>query len=274
MSTVMPMHANRDMILRVENLEVIYQRAITAVQGISIDVAERSITALVGTNGAGKSTTLAAIAGFMRADDVQMPQGQITFRGRRIERMANHRISALGIALIPERDKTFTTMTVEENLIACRPRFSNPRVMRLDTVYELFPRLAQRRHGVAGYLSGGERQMLAISMALVAGPELLLIDEMSLGLAPVIVAQLQQVVRQLRDEHGLSVCVVEQSATTAIDIADYIYVMENGRVVFDGTPDKLKGHADFQEFYLGMGNEGERSYRDVKQYRRKRRWFG
>lgn len=261
-------------VLRIENLEVIYNRAITAVQGISLDVGEGSITALVGTNGAGKSTTLAAIGGFMRADDVQIPKGRILFRGVAIDRLQNFRISGLGIALVPEREKTFTTMTVEENLIACRPRVANARAMSPAEVYELFPRLAQRRHGVAGYLSGGERQMLAISMALVTGPELLLIDEMSLGLAPVIVAQLQDVVRRLRDERGLSVLVVEQSANTALDVADYIYVMENGRVVFDGTSERLRGSTDFQEFYLGMGDEGERSYRDVKQYRRKRRWFG
>lgn len=261
-------------VLQIENLEVVYHHAITAVQGVSINVEKGSITAIVGTNGAGKSTTLAAIAGFMRADNVQLPKGQILYEGQPITHMPNFRISDLGIGLVPEREKTFTTMTVEENLIACQPRVPNERAITLEQIYELFPRLQQRRTGVAGYLSGGERQMLAISMALVNGPKLLMIDEMSLGLAPVVVSQLQDVVKQLRSEHGLSILVVEQSANTALDVAEYIYVMENGRVVFDGTAEKLRDNKDFQEFYLGMSDLGEKSYRDVKQYRRKRRWVG
>lgn len=261
-------------LLQVENLEVIYHRAITAIQGVSLEVEEGSITALVGTNGAGKSTTLAAVAGFMRADDVQIPQGSIRFDGGEIRGLRNFQISALGIGLVPEREKIFATMTAYENLTACRPGRVNGRAMAMGDVLSLFPRLAERRDTVAGYLSGGERQMLAISMALLNSPRLVLIDEMSLGLAPVIVEQLQDAVRRLRDEFGLSFLVVEQNASMALELADYTYVMENGRIVFDGTTERLLAHEDFQEFYLGMGQEGERSYHDVKQYRRKRRWFG
>jgi branched-chain amino acid transport system ATP-binding protein len=263
-------------LLVIENLEVIYNRAVTAVQGVSIGVVEGSITALVGTNGAGKSTTLAAIAGFMRADDVQVPNGTITFAGEQLRGLRNYQISGRGIGLVPERNKIFPTMSVAQNLAACRPadEGSAKRALSLEEIVALFPRLKERYGSIAGYLSGGERQMLAIGMALLTGPRLLLIDEMSLGLAPIVVSQLQDTVRQLRDRWGVTFLVVEQSAATALEVADYLYVMENGRVVFDGTPERLRQHGDFREFYLGMGEGGQRSYSDVKQYRRKRRWFG
>lgn len=262
-------------LLEVTGLEVVYHRAVTAIQGVSLKVAEGSITALVGTNGAGKTTTLTAIAGFMRADDVHITEGDIRFAGQSIARRENHQVSALGIGYVPEREKIFPTLTVEENLAACTGGARSPRALPLDTVYRIFPRLAERPRTVAGYLSGGERQMLAISMALLGGPRLLLIDEMTLGLAPLIVAMLTETVQRLRGEFGMTVLMVEQNASTAIDVADYVYVMENGRVVFDGTPERLWAHQDFQEFYLGMGSGGgEKHYRDVKQYRRKRRWFG
>jgi branched-chain amino acid transport system ATP-binding protein len=263
-------------LLEIEHLEVIYQRAITAIQGISLRVADGSITALVGTNGAGKSTTLAAIAGFIRADDAQVPQGRITFAGRPLAGLRNYDISNLGIGLVPERNKIFPTMTVMENLEASRATKSTDdrRAFTFEEIFALFPPLAGRRRSVAGYLSGGERQMLALSMALVNAPRLLMIDEMSLGLAPLIVEQLQQVVHELRRESGLTFLVVEQNANIALDLADYIYVMENGRIVFDGTSERLRSHSDFQEFYLGLGQSGDRHYQDVKQYRRKRRWFG
>jgi branched-chain amino acid transport system ATP-binding protein len=263
-------------LLEIENLEVIYQRSITAIQGISLRVAEHSITAVVGTNGAGKSTTLAAIAGFVRADDAQIPQGRISFAGQSLLGLHNFQISNLGIGLVPERNKIFPTMTVTENLAASRYASHSGlrRSFALDDIFSLFPQLAQRRRSVAGYLSGGERQMLAISMALLNGPRLLMIDEMSLGLAPIIVSQLQQVVRDLRREFGITFLVIEQNANIALDLADYTYVMENGRIVFDGNSERLRAHPDFKEFYLGLAQSGQRHYQDVKQYRRKRRWFG
>ena len=262
-------------LLEVKNLEVIYNRAITALQGVSLAVGQGSVTALVGNNGAGKSTLLAAIAGFMRVDDVQMPQGSITFAGTPILGRRNYRIAELGIGLVPEREKIFSTMTVTENLAACRVKGRGGAVVTLDDVLGLFPRLKERSTTVAGYLSGGERQMLAISMALLNRPRLLMIDEMSLGLAPIVVQQLNEAVLKLRREWGISLLIVEQNARIALDLADYTYVMENGRIVFDGTSERLRGHADFAEFYLGLSAEtGEKSYQDVKQYRRKRRWFG
>ena len=262
-------------ILQISGLEVIYQRAITAIQGVSISVARNSITALVGTNGAGKSTTLAAIAGFMRADDAQIPQGAIIFDGRSLLGMRPYEISALGVGHVPERDKIFRTMTVSENLAASVQRRGFKQIaVTFDDIWELFPRLKERSKSVSGYLSGGERQMLAISMALLNGPRLILIDEMSLGLAPIIVTQLQETIRRLRRELGISFLIVEQNASVALELADYTYVMENGRIVFDGVSEKLRSNDDFRDFYLGVGQAGDRSYQDVKQYRRKRRWFG
>jgi branched-chain amino acid transport system ATP-binding protein len=268
--------ADAPALLEVTGLEVVYRRALTAIQGISLKVAEGSITALVGTNGAGKTTILTAIAGFMRADDVHITEGDIRFAGQSIARLENHQVSALGIGYVPEREKIFPTLTVEENLAACAGGDRSPRTVSVDTVYRrLFPRLGERPRTVAGYLSGGERQMLAISMALLGGPRLLLIDEMTLGLSPLMVVMLTETIQRLRAEFGMTILMVEQNAAMAINVADYVYVMENGRIVFDGTPDRLQAHQDFQEFYLGMGSGGaEKHYRDVKQYRRKRRWFG
>jgi branched-chain amino acid transport system ATP-binding protein len=262
-------------LLQLKNIEVVYHRAVTAVQGVSLTVNEGSITAIVGTNGAGKSTTLSAIAGFTRAEDVHVTEGDIHFDGIRLNGLRNYHVSALGVALVPEREKIYPTMTVQENLIACRTSRGQKRVIDLSGVFELFPALHERRNAVAGYVSGGERQMLAISMALLTGPRLLMIDEMSMGLAPIIVGLLLDVLKRLRAEFGITLLFVEQNANTALAIADYIYVMEHGRIVFDGTPTRLSTHPDFQEFYLGMAHAGgEKSYQDVKQYRRKRRWFG
>lgn len=267
--------ANGRPLLEIMGIEVVYHRAVTAVQGVSINVQPGSITALIGTNGAGKTTTLTAVAGFMHADDVKITQGEITFdgtplRGRRIDQ-----ISAMGVGYVPERDKIFATLTVEENLAACRGTGAKGRALSTDEIYALFPRLAERRKSVAGYLSGGERQMLAISLALITGPRLIMIDELTLGLAPLVTLILADVIAGLRKKYGISFLIVEQNALTAVDLADYIYVMENGRIVFDGPPDRLRAHEDFQEFYLGIGAGGEqKNYRDVKQYRRKRRWFG
>ncbi len=267
--------SEQDRLLEVRNLEVVYNRAATAIQGVSLAVEKGSITALVGTNGAGKSTTLMAIAGFMSADDVEVTQGDIRFDGISIVNVPNYKISHSGASLVPERDKIFSTLTVEENLAACRPRRNESGVMGRDEIGDLFPVLVDRRKMVAGYLSGGERQMLAIAMTLLARPRLILIDEMSLGLAPKIVGRLHEIVRRLRDELDISFLIVEQNASVALDIADFTYVIENGRIVFSGTTERLLGHRDFQEFYLGLQKEGaQRSYKEVKQYRRKKRWFG
>jgi len=262
-------------LLTVEKLEVVYHRTITAVQGISLSVRKGQIVAILGTNGAGKSTTLRAISGFLGIDDARVTDGSVTFNGRRIENRQPNEITRLGIALVPERDKVFPNLTVIENLTA---PFAPSRYNRRDSenlAYQFFPRLAELRGRTAGLLSGGERQMLALASALVCRPELLLVDELSLGLAPVVVQDLMARLVQIRHELGTTIVIVEQSAAAALNVADYGYVLENGRVVLDGAGARLRAHGDIQEFYLGQtAGSDRRSYRSVKQYRRSRRWYG
>lgn len=258
--------------LQVDRIEVVYKRVITAVQGVTLSVADKQIVALVGTNGAGKTTTLRAISGFLGIDDARVTEGTISFEGARLENRPPHDIAARGVVLVPERDKVFPNLTVAENLSASVARKGSVRQQEL--VFHFFPRLAELRHRIGGLLSGGERQMLAIASALVCQPKLLLIDELSLGLAPVIVDDLVHRLAAIRAELGLAILLVEQSAAVALELADYAYVMENGRVVLDGDSGRLKNHQDVQEFYLGQARGARRSYRDVKQYRRSRRWYG
>ena len=255
--------------LNVENLEVTYHRVSTAVQGVSLKVPEAGIVALIGNNGAGKTTTLRAISGFLGLDDASVTDGAVQFQGKRIENWPPHRVARLGVALVPERSKVFESLSVDENLDAS---VGDGQVSK-DMVYEYFPPLAALRRRAAGYLSGGERQMLGIGSALMCAPRLLLVDELSLGLAPLVVHDLIQRLRTVRERLGTAVLIVEQNAQVALEMADHAYVMENGRVVLDGTPERLRAHQDIQEFYLG-GAGTRRSYRDVKQYRRSRRWYG
>ena len=262
-------------LLTVEKLEVVYHRTITAVQGISLSVRKSQIVAILGTNGAGKSTTLRAISGFLGIDDARVTDGSVTFNGKRIENRQPNEITRLGIALVPERDKVFPNLTVIENLTAPFAPAHHNRRDNEDLAYQFFPRLAELRSRTAGLLSGGERQMLALASALVCRPELLLVDELSLGLAPVVVQDLMARLVQIRHELGTTIVIVEQSAAAALNIADYGYVLENGRVVLDGEGARLRAHGDIQEFYLGQTSGSDRrSYRSVKQYRRSRRWYG
>jgi len=263
-------------LLTIEKLEVVYHRAITAVQGITLAVEPGRIVALLGTNGAGKTTTLRAISGFLGIDDARVTEGAISFKGEPIENRPPHENTRCGVVLVPERNKVFPNLTVAENLIAPVPRITAAieRRRREALAYEFFPRLSDLRDRIGGLLSGGERQMLAIASGLVCGPELLLVDELSLGLAPVLVEDLMRGLAEIRRELGIAILIVEQSATVALDIADYGYVMENGRIVLDGTAERLREHPDMQEFYLGRKSGERRSYRDVKQYRRSRRWYG
>lgn len=262
-------------LLSLEGVEVVYHRVITAVEGISLEVPKGGIVALLGTNGAGKTTTLRAISGFIGLDDARVTDGAITYDGARIDNLPPHRVTRLGIALVPERSKVFENLTVAENLEAVVPRGGADRRRLGESIYALFPALAKLRAREAGYLSGGERQMLAIGSALACAPDLLLVDELSQGLAPVIVEELVARLQRVRADLGTTILLVEQNARIALDIADYAYVMENGRLVLDGTPERLRAHADIQEFYLGAGaGTRRRSYRDVKQYRRSRRWYG
>jgi branched-chain amino acid transport system ATP-binding protein len=263
-------------LLAVDKLEVVYQRAITAVQGITLAVPRGQIIALLGTNGAGKTTTLRAISGFLGLDDARVTEGTIVYAGEAIENRLPHEITARGIALVPERDKVFPNLTVAENLTApvSRAIGGAERRRREAQALTFFPRLGDLRNRLGGLLSGGERQMLALASALVCGPRLLLVDELSLGLAPVVVEDLLRRLVDIRRELDLTILLVEQSAAFALDIADYGYVMENGRMVLDGSAERLRSHADIQEFYLGQAAGGRRSYRDVRQYRRSRRWYG
>jgi branched-chain amino acid transport system ATP-binding protein len=262
-------------LLEVDKIEVVYKRVITAVQGVTLSVSDKQIVALLGTNGAGKTTTLRAISGFLGIDDARVADGRISFRGARLENRPPHEIARRGVVLVPEREKVFPNLTVAENLIAPVSRAGTAEQRRQEEiVFHFFPRLAELRQRIGGLLSGGERQMLAIAAALMCRPQLLLIDELSLGLAPVVVGDLTRRLTAIRDELGIAILLVEQSAATALEIADYAYVMENGRVVLDGDRARLKGHQDVQEFYLGQTGSARRSYRDVKQYRRSRRWYG
>ena len=263
-------------LLQVEKIEVVYKRAITAVQGVTLAVHDKQIVALLGTNGAGKTTTLRAISGFLGIDDARVTEGAIVFEGARIENRPPHQITTRGIVLVPEREKVFPNLTVAENLAAPVPRAADDAERRRldEQVYHFFPKLAALRHRIGGLLSGGERQMLAIASALMCRPRLLLVDELSLGLAPVVVQDLMQRLTSIRNELSTAILLVEQSAAAALAIADHAYVMENGRVVLDGDRTRLSGHQDVQQFYLGQASGERRSYREVKQYRRSRRWYG
>ena len=262
-------------LLAIDRLEVVYQRAITALQGISLSVARGQLIGILGTNGAGKSTLLRAISGFHGIDDAEVTDGTIRFMGRRIEHNQPHANTRLGIALVPERDKVFPNLTVAENLAVPVGRGRAELRRREAQVFAFFPRLAQLRRRTAGLLSGGERQMLAIASALVCRPELLLVDELSLGLAPAVVEDILTSLVRIRRELPLTMIIVEQSAAVALRVIDYGYVLENGRIVLDGDAARLGDHPDIKEFYLGQSKEGSRrSYRSVKQYRRNRRWYG
>lgn len=263
-------------LLEVENLEVVYNRVIVAVHGASLRIAPGSIVALLGTNGAGKTSTVRAISGFLPVDDADIRKGHLRFGGVSLVGRSPIDIARMGLVLVPERRKIFETMTVMDNLRLARSRVggAQPWHEMVDRVMTIFPALGQRRDQISGYMSGGERQMLAIAQALLCGPKTLLIDELSLGLAPHLIEQLMTSLVTLRAELDLSILIIEQDAASALEIADYAYIMEGGRIVYEGAPEKLRGHQDVQEFYLGTGASTRANYRDVKQYRRSRRWWG
>jgi branched-chain amino acid transport system ATP-binding protein len=263
-------------LLAVEKLEVVYKRSITAVQGITLNVRAGNIVAILGGNGAGKTTVLRAISGFLGNDDARVTNGSIVFKGTSIANRPPNEIARLGVMLVPERDKVFPNLTVAENLAAPLTRRIDgaERRRREAMVYEFFPHLAELRSRIGGLLSGGERQMLALGSALVCRPQLLLVDELSLGLAPVAVEDLMQRLVHIRRELGITIALVEQNAMVALAIADHGYVLENGLLVLEGDAKGLRNHSEIKEFYLGQVGGERKSYRDVKQYRRSRRWYG
>ena len=266
-----------EILLNIENLEVVYHNVSPAIQGVSLKVYRNQIVVLLGTNGAGKSTTLKAISGFLGVDDAKVTEGVIEFRGEKIQNKPPHEITLKGIALVPEREKIFENLTVEENLQVCVSSVNNETKKGdlYNLIFNYFPPLLKAKNRLAGYLSGGERQMLTISTALLCRPQLLLVDELSLGLAPFLVSELMNLLKVIRDQQAVTVLLVEQNALAALEIAEFGYVMENGRIVFSGESNRLMNHQDIQEYYLGKGGrESRKSYRDVKQYRRTRRWYG
>jgi branched-chain amino acid transport system ATP-binding protein len=241
--------------------------------GISLAAAAGAVTTLVGANGAGKTTTLKAISGLLHAERGQITKGSIDFDGERLDRLAPHDIVGRGITQVFEGRRVFENLTVEENLVVGgHIQASMQRVRRgIDLVFEYFPILKERRHQHAGYLSGGEQQMLAIGRALVSEPKVILLDEPSLGLAPLIVESIFSIIRRLKEERGQTVLLVEQNAALALDLADHGYVMENGRIVLEGPAADLRENPEIKEFYLGLNEVGaRRSYRDARQRRRRR----
>jgi len=262
--------------LKLNNVEVVYDRTILVLKGVSLEVPEQRIITLLGSNGAGKSTTLKAISGLLRPERGEIITGSVEFRGERIDHREPEEIVKLGITQVMEGRRVFDDLTTEENLIAgAHTRRNDADIQRdLELVYEYFPKLAERHTLKAGYLSGGEQQMLAIGRALMARPKLMLLDEPSLGLAPFLVEEIFQIIQRLNREEKLTVLLVEQNAAMALTIASYGYVMENGRIVLDGETTTLRDNADIKEFYLGLTEVGARkSYRDVKHYKRRKRWL-
>lgn len=268
------------MTLKLNNIEVVYSDVIQVLRGVSLEVGEGRIVALLGSNGAGKTTTLRAISGLLVSQDGRITRGSIEYDGERIDHLAPEQIVERGVIQILEGRRLFRHLTVEENLIvgtvSRRDRVSEAGLQEdLNRIYAFFPRLQDLRRRVSGYLSGGEQQMLVIGRALMSHPRFILLDEPSLGLAPLLVAEIFRVIKDLREQVGLSILLVEQNAHLALNIADYAYVMEDGRIVLDGTSSQLVDNEDIKEFYLGLNQLGERkSYRHVKHYKRRKRWLG
>lgn len=261
-------------LLAITNLRVVYGGATEAVRDVSMTVPKGRVVALLGTNGAGKSTVLKAISGILDSEDGRIEKGELRYDGQDLRAMGSARIVASGLIHIPEGRKLFTQMTVDENLTAGGHHCPSGELShRRERVYALFPPLKMRVRQVSGYLSGGEQQMVAIGRALMAAPRLLALDEPSLGLAPIIVDEILGHIRRLCDDEGMTILLVEQNANKALAIADYGYVMENGRVVMDAPAAALRANSEIREFYLGMGGGDVKSMRDVKQYKRRKRWL-
>lgn len=259
--------------LEVKNLEVVYHSVVLVLKGVSLQVPEGRIVALLGPNGAGKTTVLRAITGLLAIHYGSVTKGSVELAGESLVGLGADAIVRRGVAQVMEGRRILADLTVEENLRAGAHTAPRAHVSAdIERFYTRFPVLRERRHRQAGYLSGGEQQMLAIARALVSRPRVLLLDEPSLGLAPKLVAEVADMIGEIHAS-GVSILLVEQNAAMALDLAHHGYVMENGKVVLDGTADELRSDRDIQEFYLGIGGEGRRSYRHVKHYRRRKRWL-
>jgi branched-chain amino acid transport system ATP-binding protein len=268
--------AENSNMLSVNNVEVIYDHVILVLKGVSLEVPEKGIVALLGANGAGKSTTLKAISNLLRAERGDITKGTIEYQGQRIDQLSSAELVKQGVIQVMEGRHCFEHLTVEENLLtgAYTRKDGNAAIQRdLELVYSYFPRLKQRRKVQAGYASGGEQQMVAIGRALMSRPKMILLDEPSMGLAPLLVEEIFEIVERLNTEEGVTFLLAEQNTNIALRYAHYGYILENGRVVLDGTAKELRENTDVKEFYLGI-SEGERvNFREVKHYRRRKRWL-
>ena len=271
-----PTNAETASVLEINNIEVIYNKVVQALRGLSLAVPRGQIVALLGSNGAGKSTTLKAVSGLLALEDGLLASGSVRYNGQSTAQYAPQQLVRLGLSHVMEGRRVFEDLTVEENLVAATYALTGRNQVKpdFDLVYSYFPRLHERRKGLAGYLSGGEQQMLAIGRALIAEPQLMLLDEPSLGLAPKLVEDIFTIIARINAERGTSMLLVEQNATVALAVAHSGYVMENGKIVIDGPAEHLAQDADVREFYLGMGGGGEaKSFRDLKHYKRRKRWL-
>jgi branched-chain amino acid transport system ATP-binding protein len=263
--------------LQVKNIEVAYMKVIQVLRGVSLEVREGKLVSLLGANGAGKTTALKAISGMLKTEEGEVTDGSIEFEGKRIEGYGPETIAAMGISQAMEGRRVLEHLSVEENLFVgayCRKDRAGVK-KDLELVFDYFPKIKLLRQRTSGYLSGGEQQMLVIGRALMARPRLMLLDEPSLGLAPLVVEDIFRIIDRIRADQKMAILLVEQNARAALGIADEGYVMENGRIVMGGSADKLRDNEDIREFYLGLSALGSRkSYRDVKHYRRKKRWLG
>lgn len=263
--------------LKLNNLEVVYNDIILVLRGISLEVPEGKIIAFLGSNGAGKSTTLRAVSGLLEYEDGEIKKGAIEFNGRKIHKMDPQQIVRLGITQVPEGRRIFAELTVEENIRvgAHTRRAGRTEVLKdFEMVLGYFPLLGDRLKVEAGYISGGEQQMLSIARALMAHPSLMMLDEPSLGLAPLLVTEIFDIIKRINQEEEVSILLVEQNALMALSVAEYGYIMETGKIVLDGPSDKLMDNEDVKEFYLGVTEDKERkSFADVKHYKRRKRWL-
>ena len=262
--------------LKLNNIEVTYLNVIRVLHGVSMNVEDGSIIALLGANGAGKSTILKSISGLLHVEEGEVTDGSIEWNGERIDKKSAEQIGKLGIVQALEGRRVFGHLTTEENLLVGAYHRKDRHAIKedLQMVYDYFPRLKYVRHNIAGYLSGGEQQMLVIGRAMMAAPKLMLLDEPSLGLAPMLVEEIYEIINRFNTEQKTSVLLVEQNVRIALSIAHYGYVMENGRAVLDGTADFLKNNEDVKEFYMGLSATGtKKSYRAIKHYKRRKRWL-
>ncbi len=276
MTNVVPTESAAEPVLSVNNIEVIYDHVILVLKGVSLSVPRGGIVALLGANGAGKTTTLKAISNLLHAERGEVTKGSIAFEGERVDKLSPNELVRRGCIQVLEGRHCFGHLTIEENLLtgAFTRRDGNAAIRRdVEMIYDYFPRLKQRRSSVAGYTSGGEQQMCAIGRAMMSRPKMILLDEPSMGLAPQIVEEIFEIVRKLNGSEGVSFLLAEQNTSMALRYATYGYILETGRVVMDGPAKMLRENEDVKEFYLGVAEGSRKSFRDVKSYKRRKRWL-